>query len=226
MAITANCAFVETWAAVIIGSCAGALYCGASHVVLNVLKVDDPLDAVAVHGANGIWGLLAASAFATKEGVFRVYGESFANNAPNGYGFIMGGNGSLFACAVIGILSIGAWTVATMLPFFYGLRRMGWLRVAESEEIQGLDISHHGGSAYQGDLYEGHLTHAGVHATGDDGSQKGGNLKGLESYNTYANPKATATRLRTLEEQNTLLVSRLLALEAATAPPANKAHPQ
>lgn len=55
---------MQPWAALIIGLLSGAIYVGASRFVANVLKVDDPLDAVAVHCFCGAWGLIAASLFA------------------------------------------------------------------------------------------------------------------------------------------------------------------
>lgn len=62
----------------------------------------------------------------------------------------MGGDGRLLACAVVGCLAIIAWVLVHMLPFFYVMRIAGLLRVDAAEEMSGLDVSHHGGSAYEG----------------------------------------------------------------------------
>lgn len=68
-------------------------------------------------------------------------------------GFLMsGGNGKMLGAAVVVILATLGWTLAHMLPFFYVMRALGLLRVAEAEELMGLDKSHHGGSAYDMDV--------------------------------------------------------------------------
>ncbi len=64
VAITAPCAFVNTVSAVIIGLVAGILVCWAVFFVERKLKVDDPVGAIAVHGFNGAWGLIALGLFA------------------------------------------------------------------------------------------------------------------------------------------------------------------
>jgi len=149
VAITASCGFVEVWAAAIIGSVAGVLYCAGSYIVLNVLKIDDPLDAVAVHGVNGVWGLLAASAFATPDYLAKAYAGYTLTATEGAHGFIMGGNGRLLAAAVIGIIAITAWLMLTMIPFFLGLKAIGILRVSAEHEMTGL-VRAVGGSRERG----------------------------------------------------------------------------
>jgi ammonium transporter, Amt family len=60
----------------------------------------------------------------------------------------MGGGGRLLGCAIVVILAITAWVLGHMFPFFYAMKAAGLLRVDEAEEKAGLDVSHHGGSAY------------------------------------------------------------------------------
>lgn len=195
VAITASCAFVETWAAMIIGVMAGIIYTLASFFVLNILKIDDPLDAVAVHGFNGVWGLIAAAAFATEAGLASVYpaASGIVSNSEN-RGFIMGGNGRLLACAIIGVITIFAWVLATMVPFFVGLKALGLLRVSPEEEVAGLDVSHHGGSAYNGEMPET-----------------------TPAKKTYENENGGMTgqhdRVKSLEQTVALLTNRLTHLE-------------
>eukprot|EP01024_Parvocaulis_polyphysoides_P045275 TRINITY_DN422_c0_g1_i7.p1 TRINITY_DN422_c0_g1~~TRINITY_DN422_c0_g1_i7.p1 ORF type:complete len:499 (-),score=112.98 TRINITY_DN422_c0_g1_i7:409-1830(-) len=136
--ITASCSVVQPWAAVVIGIISGFVYVAASAFVLRVLRIDDPLDAVAVHGFCGIWGLIAAAAFADSPLMGEVYGN------PNVYGFIMGGDGGLFAAAIVGIIVIFLWVSVHMAPFFLVLRMIGLLRVSPEDENVGLDSSHHG----------------------------------------------------------------------------------
>jgi len=117
------------------------VYVAASSFVLRVLRIDDPLDAVAVHGFCGIWGLIAAAAFADSPLMGEVYGNADV------YGFIMGGDGGLFAAAVVGIIVIFLWVSVHMAPFFLIMRLVGLLRVSPEDEATGLDISHHGAEA-------------------------------------------------------------------------------
>eukprot|EP01025_Chloroclados_australasicus_P033543 TRINITY_DN3424_c0_g1_i2.p1 TRINITY_DN3424_c0_g1~~TRINITY_DN3424_c0_g1_i2.p1 ORF type:complete len:474 (-),score=95.49 TRINITY_DN3424_c0_g1_i2:324-1745(-) len=143
--ITAACSVVQPWAGLTIGICSGFVYVAASKFVLYILKIDDPLDAVAVHGFCGMWGLIAAAAFADGPLMGEVYGNADVE------GFIMGGDGGLLAVALVGILVIFGWVSIHMGPFFLLMRLLGLLRVSPEEEAEGLDTSHHGGSAYPGD---------------------------------------------------------------------------
>eukprot|EP01025_Chloroclados_australasicus_P017297 TRINITY_DN187_c0_g1_i2.p2 TRINITY_DN187_c0_g1~~TRINITY_DN187_c0_g1_i2.p2 ORF type:complete len:472 (-),score=79.14 TRINITY_DN187_c0_g1_i2:766-2181(-) len=146
--ITASCSVVQPWAACIIGIISGFVYVGASNFVLRVLRIDDPLDACAVHGFCGIWGLFAAATFADGPLMAEVYGNGDVQ------GFIMGGDAGLLAAALIGVIVIFGWVSIHMGPFFLIMRLLGLLRVSPEEEAAGLDTSHHGGSAYPGDATE------------------------------------------------------------------------
>ena len=64
VAITAPCYFVDPWAAAVIGSVAGVLVIEAAFLLERRFKLDDPVGAVAVHGFNGIWGVLSVGVFA------------------------------------------------------------------------------------------------------------------------------------------------------------------
>lgn len=66
----------------------------------------------------------------------------------------MGGDGRLLAAAVVGAIAILAWTMVHMVPFFFVLKIAGLLRVDAAEEMSGLDVSHHGGSAYEGGAHK------------------------------------------------------------------------
>ncbi|KAL4458386.1 hypothetical protein ABPG75_013251 [Micractinium tetrahymenae] len=149
VAITGPCAFVQTWAAFIIGAIGGFVYFVSSKVNLSLLKIDDPLDAIAVHMGCGIWGLLAGGAFAAPGMVSDVYGPMPGTvDGQRNYGFIMGGNGAVLGAACMAILMVLVWTLAIMTPFFIILKKVGLFRVSPEVEAQGLDVSHHGGSAY------------------------------------------------------------------------------
>lgn len=141
VSVTGPCGWMEVWAAIPTGIIGAFVYFGCSKFLLNVLKVDDPLDAIAVHAGAGMWGLLATAAFATET----------LTAAGNNYGFIMGGNGNLLGCQIVIILAIFAWVMGIMTPFFFMLKKANMFRVPPEVESAGLDVSHHGGSAYPHD---------------------------------------------------------------------------
>lgn len=148
--ITAGCSVTDPWAALLIGFISAIVYHGTS-CLMRKIKIDDPLDAFAVHGACGLWGLLAVGLFANSD-------FSYAPNADSEYFkdfgkhdsgiFMYGTKGLLFGTQIIGILTIFPWVLVTSGLMFYLLKLFGLLRVSKEEEISGLDGSKHGGSAY------------------------------------------------------------------------------
>ncbi|KAL6783752.1 AMT1B [Auxenochlorella protothecoides x Auxenochlorella symbiontica] len=149
VAITGPCAFVQTWAAIIIGLFAGGVYIIASRVNLNLLKIDDPLDAIAVHAGCAVWGMIAGAAFADLGMVEDYYGASpYGEDTTREYGFIMGGGGKLLGAHLVYIICIAAWVLGIMGPYFFILKRLGIFRVSPEVETAGLDASYHGGHAY------------------------------------------------------------------------------
>ena len=146
--ITAGCALMEPWAAIIVGFVAGLLYLWFSNILVKKC-IDDAVDAIPVHMINGLWGLIAVGLFATPRHMERVYGTS--ENVGWFYEWGRGsGNFNLLGCQLIGALFIVAWVSAIMLPFFIVLNYLGWFRADALEEIVGLDVSYHGGSYQAG----------------------------------------------------------------------------
>jgi Amt family ammonium transporter len=143
--ITASCAFVEMWAAIVIGTTAGLVYVWASRFVLHTLRIDDPLDATPVHFFCGMWGLLCAGAFANPLHLGFFLGDP--TNVRGGF-LYPGAGGDLLAGQIVEILVIVAWTAGFMTPLFYVLNQAGVLRVPPDVEEEGLDASTHGGGAY------------------------------------------------------------------------------
>ncbi|KFM26697.1 Ammonium transporter 1 member 3 [Auxenochlorella protothecoides] len=140
---------VFTWAAIIIGLFAGGVYIIASRVNLNLLKIDDPLDAIAVHAGCAVWGMIAGAAFADLGMVEDYYGASpYGEDTTREYGFIMGGGGKLLGAHLVYIICIAAWVLGIMGPYFFILKRLGIFRVSPEVETAGLDASYHGGHAY------------------------------------------------------------------------------
>ena len=165
--ITAGCATVHPWASILIGIIAAFVYHAAS-CMMRKLQIDDPLDAFAVHGACGVWGVLAAGLFTAKEYSYAPSSDSqnYKDNDPcypdpsaceaheNGYDcglFMTGTRGELFATHVIALFIQIAWVVTLSTIMFQGLKLAGIFRVSEADEDMGLDNSKHGGSAYKHD---------------------------------------------------------------------------
>ena len=134
VAITGPCAYVAPWAAIAIGIIAGAIMWGTVIFVESKLKIYDPLGAVAVHGANGIWGMLALGIFA--DGTYG--GVS---------GLITGSGGQLLA-QFIGVIAAMAWAIGLGALMFYVLKVTMGLRVTELVEYEGVDIHLHGSPCY------------------------------------------------------------------------------
>lgn len=118
--ITANCDCVSNFESVIIGAVAGILVI-AGALLLENLKIDDPVGAWPVHGLCGAWGCIAAGLF---------------------------GDGKSLTTQLIGTGVYCAWGFVTLLILFIGLKAIGMLRVTPEEEQTGLDISEHGMHAY------------------------------------------------------------------------------
>lgn len=139
--ITAGCATVEPWAAVVIGIVAGIIIVLGVEL-LDALKIDDPVGAVPVHLFNGIWGTLAVGLFTTQANLAPNYADSAS------YGLLVGGGIDQFIYQVIGVVAVGVWTVVTSVIMFSIIKLTVGLRVSESEEESGLDVAEHAMEAY------------------------------------------------------------------------------
>ena len=141
VAITAPCDVTDAFGAIIIGIVAGLLVVFGVWFLDYVLRVDDPVGAVAVHCLNGIWGTISVGLFAT-------------TSAPGNdelVGLFYGGGFTLLGKQLIGFAAVAAWTVVTITITFLVIRAAVGLRVTEEEEIVGLDAMEHGlASAYSG----------------------------------------------------------------------------
>lgn len=141
VAVTAPCAWIEAWAAVVIGAIAGIL------VVVSVYfwesrGVDDPVGAVSVHGINGVWGLLSVGLFADG-----TYGLA-TTNAPLVKGLLYGGGWGQFIAQAIGAGVAVAWAFGLGFTLFKIMDMYFGVRVDPHEELKGLDIPEHGTPAY------------------------------------------------------------------------------
>ena len=131
------------------------------------LKFDDPLEAAQLHGGCGAWGLLFVGLFAEKNYVLEIYG---GGDRP--YGLFMGGGGKLLAAQIVEILVIAGWVTATMGPLFYALHKFRLLRISPEDEIAGMDVTRHGGTAY-------------IHADGSEHMMHLSSINGLKRPNDH-----------------------------------------
>ena len=141
VAITAPCDVTDCFGALVIGTVSGVLVVFGVWFLDYVLRVDDPVGAVAVHFCNGVWGTLAVGLFAT-------------TSAPGNdtlTGLFYGGGFQLLGLQILGVVSVCAWTAVTITLTFLMIKATVGLRVSEEEEIVGLDACEHGlPSAYAG----------------------------------------------------------------------------
>jgi Amt family ammonium transporter len=161
VAITSACSTVYPWAAIIIGIVAGFVYNLGSTVSI-MLRLDDPLDAIAVHAWNGTWGLIAPGLFAAQSLIASAYGTRTDNGGDRVfYGcFMKGGNGNLLGAQLVDVCFIAGWTAVNMGLFFGLLKVCGMFRVDPKDEEEGLDHSYHGGSAYGDTVGESHFEYS------------------------------------------------------------------
>ncbi len=143
VAITAPCAFVPPWAAAVIGVVAGVLVVYAVIIVENTFKIDDPVGAVAVHGANGLWGLLAVGIFADGK-----YGDGLNGVTGKGVAGILSGDGGQMAAQLVTIAVLITWCSLASVAFFKILDATIGMRSKPEDEIAGLDMPEMGALAY------------------------------------------------------------------------------
>jgi Amt family ammonium transporter len=145
VAITCPCYWVSPLGSILIGAIAGVV------VVLGIeavewFRVDDPVGAVAVHGVCGIWGTLSLGLFATGE--YGAAGPMGADNSAPVVGLFYGGGSAQLIGQLIGSAAVTASTFACGMALMYAVKATGTLRVRREHELEGLDISEHGGPAY------------------------------------------------------------------------------
>jgi Amt family ammonium transporter len=146
VAITAPCAFVDAWAAMLIGLIAGVLVVVAALFIDTRLKIDDPVGATAVHGVNGAWGVLALGLFANG-----TYGDGLNGVAGKVTGLFYGDPGQ-FVAEAIGVLANLLWVApVAALAFFVIGKLLGGNRPSAEDEVSGLDLPEMGVLGYYAD---------------------------------------------------------------------------
>jgi len=130
VAVTAGCDAVSPGGALIIGLMAGILVVLSVELFDKVIKIDDPVGAISVHGICGAFGTLMVGFFSTSQGLLYGYG------------------GALLKSQLIGVGSIALWAITTAYILFRLLKYLNGLRVAKRIEEEGLDVYEHGETAY------------------------------------------------------------------------------
>ena len=145
VAITAPCAFVAPWAAAVIGVIAAVLAIETVFFVERKLKIDDPVGAIAVHGVNGSFGVIAVGIFSNGS-----YGAGWNGSPSAGIEGIIKGDWGQLGAQLLGLVVI--WTVIFGLSFaFFKIQNAvtkGGIRSKEEDEIMGLDLPEMGVAAY------------------------------------------------------------------------------
>ena len=137
--ITAGCDTMDAMGAFFVGVVSGLLVCFGVWFCDYVIRVDDPVGAVAVHFCNGVWGTIAVGLFAT-------------TSAPSCEinGLFYGGGVHQLVLQLTGVGSVLLWTDVTMFIVFKVIDKIFGLRVTDQEQLDGLDIHEHGMNAYYG----------------------------------------------------------------------------
>jgi Amt family ammonium transporter len=130
VAVTAGCDAVSPAGALMIGIIAGVLVVLSVEFIDKIVKIDDPVGAISVHGVCGAFGTLMVGLFSTSQGL--LYGHGAA----------------LLKSQFIGVLSIAGWALSASVVLFFGLKYFNGLRVEKRVEEEGLDTYEHGESAY------------------------------------------------------------------------------
>lgn len=133
--ITAPTAVVTPTGAVLIGLIAGLIVVYSVEIIDKKFHVDDPVGAISVHGICGVWGTLAVGLFGATDDIRGLF-----------YG---GGFHQLFV-QLIGVVAVAAWVIISTGILFAVIKKFKGLRVTETEELQGLDLSEHNAEAYSG----------------------------------------------------------------------------
>ncbi|WP_438432043.1 ammonium transporter [Gorillibacterium sp. sgz500922] len=136
VAITAACAYVTPWAAVVIGAIAG-IFTFFTSVGFEKLGLDDPIYAFSVHGLAGVWGTLSIGLFATKG----LAGDDKA-------GLFYGGGLHQLGVQALGVAGTFVFVAVVSFVLLTIIKKTVGLRVTEEEELIGLDLSEHGTYGY------------------------------------------------------------------------------
>ncbi|MBI1370934.1 MAG: ammonium transporter [Planctomycetes bacterium] len=144
VAITAPCASVSTGSAVIIGLVAGVLVYYSCVFIERVVKIDDPVGAISVHGVCGAFGTLCVGLF----GEAKIDVLYWTPDTAIKDGLFMGGGFAQLGTQLIGVGAVFAFTFVVTTIMFMALKATIGLRVSDAEQIEGLDLGEHNAECY------------------------------------------------------------------------------
>lgn len=150
VSITASCAFVNFFAAAIIGGLAGIFVFFSANLFEHVFKIDDPVSAISVHLVCGIWGTLAVGLFSVGPDIYSWYGNGRLVSPGPAAGLLFGGGIQQLMAQIIGVLVVGFCIALFSFVVLFFLKWIDNLRVSPPKEIEGLDSTLHGINAYEG----------------------------------------------------------------------------
>jgi Amt family ammonium transporter len=139
VAVTAASGFVAPWAALVIGGVAGSMAVGGV-IVVERLRIDDPIGAVAVHGLAGVWGTLATGIFAAP--------ALAATLATGTGGLLYTGSFHQLGIQALGLVVVGIFTFSASFASLWALKALWGIRAEPETETAGLDVAEHGASGY------------------------------------------------------------------------------
>ena len=190
VAITAGCDALDALGASIVGIIAGIVVVIVVEALDLKLHIDDPVGAVGVHCANGIWGTIAVGLLANPD-------------APAGLsGLLYTGSASLLGIQLIGVTAVAVYSVVVMLVVFKAINKCGGLRTSVEDEVIGLDISEHGLPSSYPDFapavnkYSSYAPESGITAvTGDIPAAEAVPIKTVPSFSDSTQPKFTKVEI-------------------------------
>ena len=190
VAVTAGCDAIDALGASIVGIVAGIVVVIVVEVLDLKLHIDDPVGAVGVHCANGIWGTIAVGLLANPDAPAELSGLLYTGSA------------SLLGIQLIGVTAVAAYSVVVMLVVFKAIDKCGGLRTSVEDEIIGLDISEHGLPSSYPDFapavnkYSSYAPDSGITAvTGDISAAEAVPVKSVSSFSDSTQPKFTKVEI-------------------------------
>lgn len=183
VAITCPCYWVSPTGSIAIGAIAGVLVVVAVDV-LEWLRIDDPIGAVPVHGVCGIWGTLALGFFAS--GQYGVTGPLAADNSAPLTGLFYGGGMQVLTAQFVGSAIVTVTTFVVGLALMYFVNALGYLRVTQEGELEGLDLHEHGIPAYPEYALHSSATPQGARAFTETVAKQTVGMAAAPSYASHA----------------------------------------
>lgn len=204
VAITAGCDALDALGASVVGIVAGILVVVVVEALDLKLHIDDPVGAVGVHCANGVWGTLAVGLLANPD-------------APAGLsGLFYTGSASLLGIQAVGFASIAVYSVAAMLLVFILIEKLAGIRTSPEDEIAGLDSAEHGLPSSYPDFapsvskYSAYAAEAGISVvTGDVPAAEAIPVKAVPSFAEGTGPKFTKIEIICKESKFDMLKNEL-----------------